>query len=207
MDVKTVTRFVWVSVVVLILTTAFVPAGVRAETARTISLSDDLIELEDPIRLTGGLFATDANGEEYDLRDLRIRDLAGALNFRPGSLGTVPLFIHFLDPHDVSLMNDDPEGEIRRAVDDMMERVGALNSLEGRFESLFECEEMVSLKDDINDVWYWQNGAFLDEDSIPRMRLSLTRMDHARKNRITVFSDFTDFGVYALIGIMFGTLL
>ena len=139
MDVKTVTRVVWVSVVVLILTTAFVPAGVRAETARPISLlaeqwsdislSDDPMELEDPIRLTGGLFATDANGEEYDLRDLRIRDLAGALNFRPGSLGTVPLFIHFLDPHDVSLMNDDPEGEIRRAVDDMMERVGALNSL------------------------------------------------------------------------------
>jgi hypothetical protein len=65
-------------------------------------------------------------------------------------------------------------------------------------------EVSVSLRNSINKRWYWQHKALLDEGFDPIVRLSVTRRDEVRRNRITFF---TEFGEHGRVGITFGALL
>jgi hypothetical protein len=65
-------------------------------------------------------------------------------------------------------------------------------------------EVSLSLRDSLNERWYWQGKAMLNGDLDPEVAFNLTRRDEARRNRLTFFAEF---GEYERIGVMFGVLL
>jgi len=65
-------------------------------------------------------------------------------------------------------------------------------------------EVSLSMRDSINERWYWQSKAMLKRDCDPEVSLNLTRRDETRRNRLTFFAEF---GEHARVGVMFGVLL
>lgn len=65
-------------------------------------------------------------------------------------------------------------------------------------------EVSLSLRDSLNERWYWHSKAMLNGDLDPAVTLNLTRRDETRRNRLTFFAEF---GVRARVGVMFGVLL
>ena len=82
------------------------------------------------------------------------------------------------------------------------EKLPAIDKVKFKVQPLEEVS--LSLRDTINERWYWQTKALLDGGLDPEMRFNLTRRDEARKNRLTFFAEF---GKHAHVGIMFGVLL
>jgi len=65
-------------------------------------------------------------------------------------------------------------------------------------------EVSLSLRDSLNEKWYWQGKAMVNGDLDPEVTFNLTRRDEARRNRLTFFAEF---GEYERVGVMFGVLL
>ena len=82
------------------------------------------------------------------------------------------------------------------------EKLPAVDKVKLKVQPLEEVS--VSVRNAINERWYWQNKALLDGNLEPRVHFSLTRRDELRKNRITFFTEFGDHGQ---VGVMFGVLL